>query len=93
MNLSKEIYNLHSQKFTEFLVAQHRAYELLSSDTAVLVAVHFQPGLIEDVVVSDPKVGVVGPLHHTGHVANKLLQLLLGNFVVVINIKYSEYLQ
>ena len=89
----EKIYNLHGQKFTEFLVVQNRTYELVPGYGPVHVTVHLHPGVVKHVILRHVEVEVRGPLHHSGHVEDELFELTLGDDAVIVNIKYSKYLQ
>ena len=92
-SLSEQVYDLHGQKFTEFLVVQDWTDKLIPGDRPVSVSVHLQPGVVGDVVLSHGQVGVVGSFHYSRHVQYKFPQLGFRDDAVIVDIKYSKYLK
>ena len=91
-NLGEQVYNLHGQKFTEFLVVQDWTNKLIPGDWPISVTVHLQPGVVGDVVFCHIEVGVIGSFHYFRHVQDKLFQFGFGDDAVIVDIEYSKYL-
>ena len=91
MHLCEIIEHRDGEKLAKLVVPQDAGDELVHRDAVVPVSVHLPPAALHQLVLTDVLLAA-GLAHQPRHVLDQLHELRLGDHTVVINIKYTEYL-